>query len=241
MSHEEPREPRWALETIARVRSPYREKFGIPRQAGLVEAAVGWIVMLPPYDAPEMFAGLRDFSHIWVSFIFHGTRGRGWRRRVRPPRLGGNRRMGVFATRSPFRPNHLGLSLVELLAIEQGSGVRLRVAGLDLLDGTPVVDLKPYLPYADARPDALAGFAAERPADALPVRFTGPADRVLARRADGETLRRLIVQTLALDPRPAYRSEGESTRVYGLPLIDVDVRWRVRTGVVEVCELRPIR
>lgn len=233
--------PRWVCETIALARSPYREKFGIPRQAGLVGAAEGWIDMLPPYDAPQMFAGLQDFSHIWLSFVFHAARTQGWRARVRPPRLGGNQRMGMFATRSPFRPNHLGLSLVELLDIEQDSGVRLKVAGLDLLDGTPIVDIKPYVPYADTRPEARAGFAAERPAAVLQVVFAEVVDQALAQRPDGVVLRALITQTLALDPRPAYQADRHSERNYGAILIDVDVRWRVRAGVAEVFELTPTR
>jgi tRNA-Thr(GGU) m(6)t(6)A37 methyltransferase TsaA len=229
--------PAWVCETIALVRSPYREKFGIPRQAGLVAAAKGWIDMLPPYDAPEMVAGLQDFSHIWLSFVFHAARPQGWRARVRPPRLGGNQRRGVFATRSPFRPNHLGLSLVELLSIESASGVSLEVAGLDLLDGTPIVDIKPYVPYADSRPEARAGFAAEPPAAILEVVFTSTVRQALARRPDGGMLESLIVQTLALDPRPAYQANRGKEREYGSVLVDVDVRWRVRAGMAEVFEL----
>ncbi len=228
-------------ETIAVVRSPFKEKFGIPRQAGLAEAARGWVDMLPPYDDPVMFAGLEKFSHIWLSFVFHAAESDGWRRRVRPPRLGGNQRVGVFATRSPFRPNHLGLSAVELLAIESDRGIRLRVGGLDLLDGTPIVDIKPYLPYADARPDARGGFADERPKPALSVKFAESVARSLARREDGEGLRTLIAQALALDPRPAYRAATESQREYGMAVADVDVRWRVNAGLVEVLELRLTR
>lgn len=241
MSDAAPPGPAWVCETIALARSPYREKFGIPRQAGLVAAAEGWIEMLPPYDATEMFAGLQDFSHIWVTFVFHAARAQGWRARVRPPRLGGNQRMGVFATRSPFRPNHLGLSLVELLQIEPGSGLRLKVAGLDLLDGTPIVDLKPYVPYADSRPDARAGFAAEPPAAVLEVVFSSAVEQALARRPDGEALEALIAQTLTLDPRPAYQADRDGDREYGSILVDVDVRWRVRAGIAEVFELMPIR
>jgi hypothetical protein len=145
--------------------------------------------------------------------------------------------MGVFATRSPFRPNHLGLSLVELLSIESASGVSLEVAGLDLLDGTPIVDIKPYVPYADSRPEARAGFAAEPPAAILEVVFTSTVRQALARRPDGGMLESLIVQTLALDPRPAYQANRGKEREYGSVLVDVDVRWRVRAGMAEVFEL----
>ena len=237
MSSTEREANKWSCEAIAVVHSPYRQKFGIPRQAGLVPAARGWIEMLPAYSAPEMFSGVEAFSHIWLTFVFHAARGQGWRARVRPPRLGGNRRLGVFATRSPFRPNHLGLSAVELLSVERSVGVRLEVGGLDLLDGTPVLDIKPYLPYADAPSEARAGFADRPPRAALSVRFAAPAERSLAQRADARALRALLVQTLSLDPRPAYREDTDDGRVYGTRLMDLDVRWRHAGSHIEVLEL----
>ena len=226
------------LKPVARVRSPYREKFGVPRQSGLVEAACGWLEMLPPWDDPAAFEGIEGFDHLWVIFGFHACGGE-WRLRVRPPRLGGNREVGVFASRSPFRPNNLGLSLLRFEGLERdAAGLRLRVSGLDLVDDTPVYDIKPYLPYADAVAGARGGFAAEPPAPRLKVRFAPAARRVLET-LDAEAaaaLERLAVQTLALDPRPAYRRGREDGRRYGMRLLDWDLRWEVHGDelVIEV-------
>ncbi len=148
---------------IGTIRSPYKEKFAVPRQPGLVEDGGGELVLLPPYNQAEAVRGLSEFSHLWVMFIFHQTMEGGWRPTVRPPRLGGNARMGVFATRSTFRPNPLGMSLIELKNVRtQGSDVVLELGSLDLVDGTPVVDIKPYLPFAESQPQARAGFAQQR-------------------------------------------------------------------------------
>lgn len=226
----------YSCKVIGLVESPFKEKFGIPRQPGLV-AAEGALRMLPPYDDPVMFEGLEGFSHIWLTFVFHANLAQGWQPRVRPPRLGGNAKIGVFASRAPFRPNHLGLSVVQLLGIDDRDGLRLRLCGLDLLDGTPVLDIKPYVPYTDAIADARAGFAPEAPPARLPVRFATETEQLLAERAG---LRELIENTLALDPRPAYHAD-DPTRVYGMCLADLDVRWQVVAGVVEVVALSPTR
>jgi len=226
----------YPCEVIGHVESPFKEKFGIPRQPGLV-AAEGNLRMLPPYDDPVMFEGLDGFSHIWLTFVFHANRAQGWQPRVRPPRLGGNARVGVFASRAPFRPNHLGLSVVELLAIDNRDGVRLRLRGLDLLDGTPVLDIKPYVPYTDGIEGAVGGFAPAAPEARLAVAFTAEAEAQLAGRSQ---LRALIVETLSLDPRPAYHADDPG-RVYGVRLVDVDVRWRVVAGRIEVMGLPPTR
>lgn len=227
----------YLIQPVGRVVSPFRQKFGIPRQAGLVPAARGWVELLAPYDRPALVDGLAEFSHLWLTFVFHAVQAQGWRARVRPPRLGGNRARGVFATRSPYRPNHLGLSVVELLGVETRGGVRLQVAGLDLLDGTPVVDIRPYLPYADAIPTARGGFADQPPGPSLRVEFAPPATAQLQARGDGAALAELLRGMLALDPRPAYHGRQPGSRVYGLRLEDVDVRFRVRDGVAEVLEL----
>lgn len=217
----------FALTPIGRIESDYPDKFGIPRQPGLADAARASLVLTPPHDDPLAVRGLEAFSHLWVTFVFHLSPER-WTPLVRPPRLGGNAKVGVFASRSTHRPNRLGLSLVELEGIDVENGVRLRLRGADLVDGTPVLDIKPYLPWAESRPEARAGFAPEAPA-ALPVRLTPMAEAALAARPDGASLRALIHQVLAQDPRPAYR-KGAEERLYGVRLRDVDVRFRALAG-----------
>lgn len=230
-----------ALTPVGVIESDFPDKFGIPRQPGLADAARASLVLVPPFDDPLAVRGLDAFSHLWLTFVFHQSPER-WTPLVRPPRLGGNARVGVFASRSTHRPNRLGLSLVELVDIDTARGVRLVLRGADLVSGTPVLDLKPYLPWAEARPEARAGFAPEAP-PTLPVALSPAAEAVLERREDAESLRALIRQVLAQDPRPAYR-RGAETRVYGVRLRDVDVRFRaVATHdgdtVLEVVEIAP--
>tara|TARA_B100000700_G_scaffold18766_1_gene18381 strand:- start:7618 stop:8349 length:732 start_codon:yes stop_codon:yes gene_type:complete len=213
----------FALTPIGRIESDYPDKFGIPRQPGLAPAARARLVLLPPYDDPLSVRGLEAFSHLWLTFVFHHSPER-WSPLVRPPRLGGNAKVGVFASRSTHRPNRLGLSLVELKGIDTDNGVALELSGHDLLDGTPILDIKPYLPWAEARPDARAGFAPDAPPQ-RPVAFCAAAEETLAQREDAASLRALIGQVLAQDPRPAYRKGAES-RLYGVRLRDVDVRFR---------------
>ncbi|SEM08227.1 tRNA (N6-threonylcarbamoyladenosine(37)-N6)-methyltransferase TrmO [Halomonas caseinilytica] len=212
-----------SLTPIGRIESDYPDKFGVPRQPGLADAARARLVLTPPFDDPLAVRGLEAFSHLWVTFLFHLSPER-WTPLVRPPRLGGNARIGVFASRSTHRPNRLGQSLVELEGIDTDAGVSLRLRSVDLVDGTPVLDIKPYLPWAEARPEARAGFAPEAPA-LLPVRLTPEAQATLAARPDATSLRELIHQVLAQDPRPAYR-RGAEDRIYGVRLRDVDVRFR---------------
>ncbi|MHB0775918.1 tRNA (N6-threonylcarbamoyladenosine(37)-N6)-methyltransferase TrmO [Halomonas sp. WWR20] len=231
-----------SLTPIGRIESDYPDKFGIPRQPGLAPAARGVLHLLAPYDDPLSVRGLEAFSHLWLTFVFHASPER-WTPLVRPPRLGGNAKVGVFATRSTHRPNRLGLSLVELVDIDTQYGVKLHLRGHDLLDGTPVLDIKPYLPWAESRPEARAGFAPEAPPRRA-VRFTPQAEATLDRRRDGASLRELITQVLAQDPRPAYRSGAEPRR-YGVPLRDVDVGFRAcddsHGGIVmEVIEIVPL-
>lgn len=225
------------LSVIGHIKTPFREKFGIPRQSGLVDVA-GEIAMLPGFDKPAMFEGLEAFSHIWVSFLFHQCINQGWKEKVRPPRLGGNLSKGVFSTRSPFRPNHLGLSVVRLekLLIEQGR-VSLQVLGADLLDGTPVVDIKPYVPYVDAIGDAFAGFADDPPGTVLKVVFSSSAEKQLQHMSVGTTLKNLIEQLIALDPRPAYQKEAATDRVYGMCLENSNIRWRVERNVATILDV----
>lgn len=223
----------YRVQVIGHVRSPYQEKFGIPRQPGLVDVE-SRLELRPGFDRPEMVEGLDGFSHLWLTFVFHACVGQGWRPRVRPPRLGGNARVGVFASRSPFRPNHLGLSVVSLRRIEVAERVSLVLGGADLLDGTPVLDIKPYVPYSDAIPDARGGFAPAPPAT-LAVRFGPDAEAVLAGQP---ALRRLICEVLSQDPRPAYQADEEA-RVYGMRLAGRNVRFRIAAGVAEVIEVAP--
>jgi tRNA-Thr(GGU) m(6)t(6)A37 methyltransferase TsaA len=224
---------------IGFVRSCFREKFGIPRQPGLAPAARATLELLPPYSQPAAVRGLEDVSHLWLVFAFHGVPAGRWRPTVRPPRLGGNRRLGVFATRSPFRPNPIGLSVVALDRIATGQGrVTLHLSGVDVLDGTPVLDIKPYLPYADAIPTATGGFADQAPASESAIRFSPAATAFCAAWPDGD-LRELIVQILRQDPRPAYERADPEPQRYGMKLYDCDVRWETRDGALHVTEIIP--
>ncbi|MBK8537986.1 MAG: tRNA (N6-threonylcarbamoyladenosine(37)-N6)-methyltransferase TrmO [Candidatus Competibacteraceae bacterium] len=224
---------------IGVIRSCFRQKFGIPRQPGLVPAARATLELLPPYAQPEAVRGLEGFSHLWLLFVFHGVPVGHWQPTVRPPRLGGNRRLGVFATRSTFRPNPMGLSAVVLERIEIGEGrVVLHLAGVDVLDGTPVLDIKPYLPYADCIVDATGGFAVTAPALLPAVEFSPVATAFCAAWPNGD-LRELIAQILRQDPRPAYQQADSAPRQYGMTLYDCDVQWEVRDGIAYVLEIRP--
>ncbi|MDC6109633.1 tRNA (N6-threonylcarbamoyladenosine(37)-N6)-methyltransferase TrmO [Serratia rubidaea] len=231
----------FVVNQIGTIRSPYKEKFAVPRQPGLVEDGGGELLLLPPYNQAEAVRGLEAFSHLWVMFIFHQTMDGGWRPTVRPPRLGGNARMGVFATRSTFRPNPIGMSLVELKKVRiQGGEVVLELGSLDLVDGTPVVDIKPYLPFAESQPQAVAGFAQTAPAADMPVSFSPLAEQQLQQQQTRyPQLRRFITQVLAQDPRPAYRKGEDAERDYAVWLLDFNVRWRVVAGMTEVLSLEP--
>lgn len=217
---------------IARIRSQFPEKFGIPRQSGLVEELKARVVFEPEYRDPQALRGLEGFSHIWLIWQFSRSMGAGWSPTVRPPRLGGNERMGVFATRSPFRPNPMGLSCVKLEKVELSTseGPVLWVAGADLMDGTPIYDIKPYLPYADCKPQAVGGFASAPKEATLTVDFPSQ----LLERVPRE-LREALSGVLAQDPRPTYHHDPQ--RVYGMAFGGLQVRFTVdgdRLTVVEV-------
>lgn len=223
----------YSLNPIARIRTDFPEKFGIPRQSGLVEELEGRIVFEPDYRVTEALRGLEGFSHIWLIWAFSQALRQGWSPTVRPPRLGGNVRMGVFATRSPFRPNGLGLSCVRLAGIrqEEGLGPVLYVRGADLMDNTPIFDIKPYLPHADCHPDASGGFAAPHADDRLEVDCPpGLLEQV------PEAKRAALLGVLAQDPRPAYQQDEE--RLYGLSFAGFQVRFQVRGGRLTVTEVR---
>jgi len=223
------------METIGTIRSCYRDKFTIPRQAGLVPAAEAILEISPQYAQREAFRGLEEFSHIWISFIFHKHLGKKWKPTVRPPRLGGNRRLGVFATRSSFRPNALGLSAVRLIDIEYKEGsIFLFLGGGDFLDSTPVIDIKPYLPYADALTGASGGFAGEKP-DEYPVHFSEQAV-LFCKSERNDKLQTLITQTLCYDPRPAY-SKKEVGKIYISTLHSLEIFWKVEKNSISVVKI----
>ncbi len=221
---------------IGIVRSCFTEKFGIPRQPRLVTAACATLEILPPYDRDEAFNGLDAFSHLWLVFILHAIPKGKWRPTVRPPRLGGNRRVGVFATRSGFRPNSIGMSAVVLDGIRRNKGkLFLELSGIDILDQTPVLDIKPYLPYSDIIPEAVGGFAGERPRASIPVTFSPQAEKscaLLENRYPGFV--DLLEQVLGADPRPAYVGRQPARTDFGMRLYDVNVRWTVRQGTIVV-------
>lgn len=226
---------------IGVIHSCYRQKFGIPRQPGIVTAAEATLELFPPYNRENLVRGLDGFSHIWVHFIFHKTMDEGWRPTIRPPRLGGRQRMGVFATRSTHRPNPMGMSVVELRGIESGNGkLTLKLGAVDLLDGTPVIDIKPYLPYADALPEAKGGFA-PLPMAMAEVKFTDQAMSQCLRyqQRTGRQLILLIEQVLGQDPRPAYLRESTGRR-HGIALWDLNVVWEFTNQHFLVTALEPL-
>ncbi|WP_404977053.1 tRNA (N6-threonylcarbamoyladenosine(37)-N6)-methyltransferase TrmO [Accumulibacter sp.] len=221
----------YSCSPIGYMATPFRDRFGIPRQPRLAPHAHGELRLLRPYDRPEAVRGLEGFSHVWLSFVFHQT-GAWWSPTVRPPRLGGNRRVGVFASRSPFRPNRLGLSLVELLGVDTRDGVRLTFGGVDLLDGTPVLDIKPYLPSIESEPAARSGFADRAPPQ-LAVELSAAAARQLSQyQSNWPDLAPLLAEVLAQDPRPAYADDP--CRSYGFRLFDLEIRWRCSGGTAIV-------
>ena len=223
--HEIPANESFTINPIGYIESDYPDKFGIPRQPGLATAAKATLVLTPPFNTPLSVRGLDAFSHLWISFIFHRSPEE-WAPLVRPPRLGGNKKIGVFASRSTHRPNRLGLSLVELVGIDTHNGARLLLKGADLMTGTPVVDIKPYLPWTEAVPNARSGFAPAAP-PFYPVEFSSASEKMLAQRADANDLRQLITQVLGQDPRPAYH-HGQPEREYGMQLRDVNIRFQVQ-------------
>ena len=221
------------MEPIAHIRSEFPAKFGVPRQAGLVEGLWASVVFEPPYRVAEALRGIEGFSHLWLIWEFSENKRTGWSPTVRPPRLGGNQRMGVFATRSPFRPNPLGLSCVKLEQVELSTpdGPVLWVSGADLVDGTPILDIKPYLPYADCRPQAVGGFAGDAPEGRLAVDFP---PELLARVP--EARRKALMGVLAQDPRPPYQDDPD--RVYGFGFAGLEVRFRAGDGVLTVVDVK---
>ena len=221
------------IQVIARMHSDFATKFGIPRQSGLVEELRSTIVFEPEFRNPDALRGIEDFSHLWIIWQFSEAVRQGWSPTVRPPRLGGNTRMGVFATRSPFRPNNLGLSSVKLLGVEhtENYGTVLHVGGADLMDGTPIFDIKPYIPYGDCHPEATGGFTDKAGEFLLKVEF--PAD-LLCRLP--EQKREAAMGVLSHDPRPSYQRKPD--RIYGLTFAGFDIRFKVDGDVLTVVDVQ---
>ena len=222
------------MEIIAHIHTDFPAKFGIPRQSGLVEELKGRIVFEPEYRNPDAFRGLDGYSHIWLLWKFSGTKRHSWSATVKPPRLGGNKRMGVFATRSPFRPNDIGLSSVKLERLEMDPefGPVLHVAGADLMDGTAIYDIKPYLPYTDSHPDALSGFAGDVLDYELQVDFPNRWLSMIPKEKQ-----EAIIAVLKQDPRPSYQNIPD--RIYGVEFSGFDVRFTVQDQRLTVCEVVP--
>jgi len=217
------------IRPIARIKSDFSTKFGIPRQSGLVAALQATVAFEPEFRNPEALRGIEDFSHLWLIWQFSEAVRSGWSPTVRPPRLGGNTRLGVFATRSPFRPNNLGLSCVRLLGVEHTRefGTVLHVAGADLMNGTPIFDIKPYIPYADCQPDALGGFTETAGVFLLEVDFPPALLEILP-----ENKREAAIGVLSHDPRPSYQRDPD--RTYGLTFAGFNIRFQVRDTVLTV-------
>lgn len=220
------------MNIIAHIHTDFPTKFGIPRQSGLVPDLQGRIVFVPEYRNPDALRGLEGYSHLWLIWHFSAAKRARWIPTVRPPRLGGNTKMGVFATRSPYRPNAIGLSSVKLEKIEKTPdlGTVLHVSGADLIDGTPIFDIKPYLAFTDSHPDARGGFAEEKRSYALEVDFPEPLLALIDERD-----RAPLCALLAEDPRPSY--QDDPTRVYGMPYRRYDVQFTVADGKLTVCDV----
>ena len=221
----------FTVKPIAYIQTDFKEKFGIPRQSGRAPSLRARIVFTPEYRNAEALREIEGFSHLWLLFDFSLAHKTEWSATVRPPRLGGNKRVGVFASRSPFRPNPIGLSCVKLVGVEQTEteGAVLIVSGADLLDGTPIIDIKPYLPFADCIPEATAGYAGQHEKDCVKVVFP-PAllEKIPMGKREG------LLDCLKDDPRPSYQDEG---RIYGMRFADFDVKFTVENGILTVTDI----
>ncbi|NOH30058.1 tRNA (N6-threonylcarbamoyladenosine(37)-N6)-methyltransferase TrmO [Vibrio mediterranei] len=217
----------YSLEPIGIIHSPYKEKFAVPRQPRLVSSATATIALQGDINCLEAVRGLEQFSHLWLLFLFDQNLAAGWKPTVRPPRLGGNERVGVLASRATFRPNGIGMSSVELKGIrQQGSQVFIDVGSVDLVDGTPIVDIKPYIPYSDSIPDAIGGYAESEP-ESIEVAFSDIALEVLAKDKEVAYKTQVIREVLAQDPRPAYKKSKVDDKEYGVRLFDWNVKFKI--------------
>ena len=220
------------MKIIARIHTDYKEKFGIPRQSGIADLSVGRIIFEPEYRVPEALRGIEGYSHLWLIWEFSEAKRENWSPTVRPPRLGGNKRVGVFATRAPYRPNPIGLSSVRLLAVEHDKtmGDTLLVSGADMLDGTPIYDIKPYLKYTDSHPDAVSGFADD--VLGMGLRAVVP-DELLCILPDEK--KRTLITILEGDPRPHYKNDPDY--IYGMRYSDYEIKFKVKDGILTVVDI----
>jgi tRNA-Thr(GGU) m(6)t(6)A37 methyltransferase TsaA len=229
------------INAVAVCRTPYKQKFGIPRQPGLVDVK-GYVELVPELNNLDAIRGIEQYSHLWLLFCFHENLAQGWKTTVRPPRLGGNEKLGVFATRSTFRPNGIGQSVVKLHGVVQRKGkVCLEISGMDLLDGTPIIDIKPYIPFSDAILNAKGGIAQDAP-ELINVSFAQTAQIQLASLTQNDKypqLQSLISAVLAQDPRPAYKKAKLDPKIYQVALYDLDIFWQVIDQEIIVIELKP--
>ena len=222
------------IEPIAVIESPYKEKFAVPRQPRLVPSATARVKLLGESNCPEAVRGIEQFSHLWLLFLFDQNLQAGWKPTVRPPRLGGNERIGVLASRSTFRPNGIGMSAVELRGVsKQGDQIYLDLGSVDLVDGTPIIDIKPYIPYSDSIADAQGGYAEAEPEQAE-VTFSPAALETLQRLPDGQVQQAVIGEVLAQDPRPAYKKNKPDMKEYAVNLYDLNVKFMVNGNLVTV-------
>lgn len=235
--------PSYQFNVVGVIQSPYKQKFAIPRQPGLIPEATGYLLLEDDYSDEAILRGIDSFSHLWLLFVFHETADKGWSPMVRPPRLGGNARKGVFATRATFRPNPIGLSVVKLEGVERKNGkLMLKLSGIDLLDGTPVIDIKPYLPYADALPHAAGGFADAAPHTAMTVSFSEEASAYCQQQKQHPDLLIFIEKVLKQDPRPSYKKQRDGEQSYGMTLYNYNIKWTVNgehNHVTEIHQLQP--
>lgn len=226
----------YSIEPIGIVHSPYKEKFAVPRQPGLVPSARCEVILHDQANSLDAVRGIEQFSHVWLLFLFDQNLEAGWRPTVRPPRLGGNERIGVFASRATFRPNGIGMSAVKLRGVRHNNGqVIIDIAGADLVDGTPIIDIKPYIPYSDSLPEAIGGFAASQPAT-LEVQFAPSAlQQLVGKHADYH--RAVISEVLAQDPRPAYKKGKPDSKLYAVNLFDFNVQFTVTEPNITVVSI----
>ena len=230
------------MQTVAVVHSPYKQKFAIPRQPGLVTAAEGKVELLLDCDQTQLIKDISLHSHLWLIFVFHGTKDQGWKPMVKAPRLGGNKKTGVLATRSTFRPNPIGMSVVKLDGISKINGrIAIDISGLDLLDGTPILDIKPYIPYSDNITTATSKMAESVEYSSLNIEFSTIASQQLIQlQQTYPKLQLLIEQVLAQDPRPAYKKQDLSLQEFGMSLYDLNIRWHTQNNICTVIDISAI-